>query len=83
MAQANGQQRTPDAAAQQALGNIRIELGAFRGGPAGARRLDSLLADLEARLKGANTETWRLNAAAAQQAVGNIRMELQRVARGL
>lgn len=70
-------------AAQHALGNIRIELGALREGPENVGRLESLLSDLEGSLRGASAENWNQNASAARQTVGSIRIELERLTRGM
>ena len=39
--------------------------------------LESWLADLEGKLRGADAENWSVNAPAAQHIVGNVRLELQ------
>ena len=71
------------AAAQHALGNIRMELSTLRQGSQKVGSLESWLADLESRLKGASTNNWEENASAAQHIAGNIRIELQGLAQGL
>jgi hypothetical protein len=75
--------RLEASAAQQAVGNIRIELGALRTGSINVGNLESLLSELEGSLRGASAENWSQDASAARQIVGSIQLELQALSRGL
>jgi hypothetical protein len=70
-------------AAQQTLGQIRMEIGALRAGSKNVAPLDSLLSDLEGRLRGASLDNWSRNASAAQRLVGDLRIALQNLSREL
>ena len=71
------------AAAQGDLGNIRSAIGTLKAASRNVGSLESLLSDLEGKLRGASAENWSQNASVAQQIVGSTQIELQNLRRSL